>query len=109
MSQSSCIFPCMSKMLQAEAVDQELNRNQRRAINAGATEVPYPDRVLGTQAVAAFLGVHAVTGWRMVRANELPPPFKIPGRKNGWQLSAITAWIESRPKANYGTGTTKAA
>lgn len=58
-----------------------------------------PDRIVTTQEAAAFCGF-SVSHWRALwYSGRAPRPIKLSERKNGWRLSDLRAWIDSKSTA----------
>ena len=49
--------------------------------------------------VAALLGVHRSTVWRMVRAGEFPAAVKVSANRVGWRRAEVEAWVAARKAA----------
>lgn len=59
----------------------------------------HPDPLISTKALSQFLGVSAVTIWRMRRDKILPQPIQISAGRVGWRQSAIEKFLNDRAKA----------
>ena len=60
------------------------------------------DQMLRAPEVMARTGLSRVTIWRRVRAGTFPPPTELGINSIGWPAAEISAWLESRPRRNYG-------
>ena len=59
------------------------------------------DKMLRPSEVTARTGLSRTTIWRHVRAGTFPAPFVLGKASIGWPESAITAWLDSRPRRTY--------
>ena len=56
------------------------------------------DPLVGTAEVAAIIGCHVTTLFkRMSGESDFPKPIRISANRLAWRLSAINAYIDSRP------------
>jgi prophage regulatory protein len=55
------------------------------------------DRILNLEQVVHLVGLSEATVWREVKAGRFPAPLIISPRRRGWRLSALLAWLASRP------------
>ena len=56
------------------------------------------DPLLSTVEIAAILGKHPLSIYRYLRENpEFPVPIRISANRLAWRMSAIEAYIASRP------------
>jgi prophage regulatory protein len=55
------------------------------------------DRILNLEQVVHLVGLSETTVWREVKAGRFPAPLIISPRRRGWRLSALLAWLASRP------------
>jgi predicted DNA-binding transcriptional regulator AlpA len=54
------------------------------------------NQILKTEDACKFLGI-SLAHWRRLRTNgEAPPPVRIGARINGWRVSDLIAWCDSR-------------
>ncbi len=60
------------------------------------------NRMLRPPEVMARTGLSRTTLWRRVRAGTFPAPVELGKNSIGWPASAITDWLESRPRRHYG-------
>ncbi len=63
------------------------------------------NQMLRAPEVMARTGLSRTTIWRRVRAGTFPAPTELGVNSVGWPASAITAWLESRPRRTYGAET----
>lgn len=63
------------------------------------------NRMLSAREVATRVGLHRSTIWKQVRAGTFPAPHELAENKIGWPESAITAWLDSRPRRTYSAET----
>ena len=63
------------------------------------------DRMLNVREVVERVGLVRSTIWKQVRAGTFPAPHELAENKIGWPESAITAWLDSRPRRTYTTET----
>ena len=64
------------------------------------------DQMLRAPEVMACTGLSRTTIWRRVRAGTFPAPVQLGENSIGWPASEITAWLEERPRRNYGVEVT---
>jgi predicted DNA-binding transcriptional regulator AlpA len=56
------------------------------------------DPILNKRQTASMIGVSVSTLDRMRKRKEFPPPIDVSGgRRIGWRLSVVQAWLASRP------------
>ncbi len=60
------------------------------------------DPMLRPPEVMARTGLSRTTLWRRVRAGTFPAPVELGANSIGWPESAISDWLESRPRRTYG-------
>ena len=53
-------------------------------------------RILDSAETAAFLGRGVYEIRRLHRAGKMPPAVRIDGRRLGWPVGTLIAWIESK-------------
>ena len=58
------------------------------------------DRLLNRAAVLARLGITKTTLYRWMREDGFPAPLRCGARCVRWVEAEITAWVQSRPRAN---------
>ncbi len=58
-------------------------------------------RMLRAPEVMARTGLSRSTIWRRVRAGTFPAPVELGVNSIGWPASAITEWLENRPRRTY--------
>lgn len=59
------------------------------------------NNMLNAREVVARVGLHRSTIWKRVRAGTFPAPHELGENKIGWPESAITEWLDSRPRRTY--------
>lgn len=57
-------------------------------------------RFLDPNTLAAILGVHYTTIWRLRKRGELPPEIKLPNGRIGWLYGDVRKWLESHRVTN---------
>jgi excisionase family DNA binding protein len=55
--------------------------------------------LLREKEVAALVGAHRTTVRRWIKLGEFPAPVRYPGRRVGWRLPEVAAWVEARERA----------
>ena len=60
------------------------------------------DPMLRPTEVMERTGLSRTSLWRRVRAGTFPAPIEIGPNAIGWPASAITTWLENRPRRTYG-------
>ena len=58
-------------------------------------------RMLRVPEVLARTGLSRTTIWRRIRAGTFPAPIELGENSIGWPASAITEWLEDRPRRTY--------
>ena len=58
-------------------------------------------QMLRAPEVMARTGLSRVTIWRRVRDGSFPAPIELGENSIGWPESAITKWLDSRPRRTY--------
>jgi predicted DNA-binding transcriptional regulator AlpA len=85
------------------AVGRKRTRRQRRlaltqspiAVPAAPERSPELDRVVSETETAKIIGYSKATLRREFRAGRAPPRVRLSGRRIGYRLSAIYAWLET--------------
>ena len=67
------------------------------------------DRLLRIRQVEEITGLSRSSIYRLMQDGEFPRPVKVGPAAVRWRVSAITAWLESRPVATGELGPPKAA
>ena len=55
------------------------------------------DRLIDFKELKAMIPLSRMHIWRLERQGEFPPRLKLSARRVAWRLSAVLAWIETRP------------